>query len=97
MVFIVVRRVICPLRTPKPRAEMPPSKENGIYIRSIYTRLRSSPSCNKAFGANTNDRSSDSSAEKETNRTEWSHPVRTTTTPPSTFPSPQQTSYRPVR
>ncbi|GBO17769.1 hypothetical protein AVEN_16663-1 [Araneus ventricosus] len=61
------------------------------------TRLRSSPPCNKVFGTNTNDRSSDSPAEKETNWTGWSHSIRTTTTPPSTFPSPQQTSYIPVR
>ncbi|GBM63561.1 hypothetical protein AVEN_3810-1 [Araneus ventricosus] len=41
-----------------------------------YTRLRLSPSCNKAYGTNTNDQSSDSPAEKETNRTGWSHPLR---------------------
>ncbi|GBL77007.1 hypothetical protein AVEN_12664-1 [Araneus ventricosus] len=68
-------------------------KATGLRV----TRLRSSPSCNKAFGTNTNDRSSDSPAEKETSRTGWSHPLRTTTPPPCTTPSPQQTSYRPVR
>ncbi|GBN53867.1 hypothetical protein AVEN_247782-1 [Araneus ventricosus] len=40
------------------------------------TRLRLSLSCNKAYGTNTNDRSSDSPAEKGTNRTGWSHPLR---------------------
>ncbi|GBM75075.1 hypothetical protein AVEN_197437-1 [Araneus ventricosus] len=49
---------------------------NGEDRGEMDNSLRLSPSCNKAYGTNTNDRSSGSPAEKETNRTGWSHPLR---------------------
>ncbi|GBM59342.1 hypothetical protein AVEN_212367-1, partial [Araneus ventricosus] len=39
-----------------------------------------------AYGTNTNDRSSESPAGRETNRTGWSYLLKTTTPPPSTSP-----------
>ncbi|GBM92609.1 hypothetical protein AVEN_160936-1 [Araneus ventricosus] len=92
-VFLIVYQFCCLIYCYQNR----PVGDGGNTPTSKVTRLRSSPTCNKTFGTNTNDRSSDSPAEKETNRTGWSHPLRTTATPPSTSPSPQQTSYRPVR